>query len=113
MGFLKPQLEPVKVSKLFLRPPTDAIGYKVIVSPGSIYQACWEFAILVDPKDQDIANACVRELCDNILSVGDHYSICPLQFEDDDDASNLPVLSYVPESEGGFEWVTVPKHFLN
>lgn len=114
MGGVKTlQLQTVHIPEMKLKAPTEAIGYRIVVSPKSVYQSCWEFVVLVSPEDKDIAPAYVQELSEAVLSEGDEYSIYSLQFDENDDAKNLPVLSYVPGQPDSFEWLTVPRHFQN
>lgn len=90
--------------------PTEAIGFRIVVTPHSIYQSCWEFVLLLDPNDHEIAQPLAQDVCNQILDDGDEYLITKL--DELEDGVVLPVLSYKTNSEN-FEWLMAPRHLLN
>lgn len=95
-----------------MKPPTDALGYKVIVNPASYFIPCWDFIILISKNDSEIGSIIVKEICDDMLEEGDSYSVYTVGHDVEEDLiRGIGVLSYNPDNADYFEWICVPPHF--
>jgi hypothetical protein len=97
-------LEPTKL--------TEAMGYRIVVSPASFDVSCWEFIVLMPPDGQEAENiVTVKELCDGFLDEEDMYSIYPFTHEDQVNYQpGDPILSYDPLDPENFTWIYGPRH---
>jgi hypothetical protein len=96
------------------KPPSDSIGFTVIVVPKSHYLSCWRFVVLLSKEDSSFADKIIPEICQIVLEEGDSFSISNFGLdEEDQNIDGVGVISYLEEAPDIFDWITVPMHLRN
>jgi hypothetical protein len=93
----------------------EAVGYKIIVSPISFSIPCWEFVLLIPTGMEEQENILVvKEVLENLLDKGDHFSASPLTHEDEQRyKKGVPLMMFDKEDPETFEWIIPPMHMRN
>jgi hypothetical protein len=104
-----------KKEKKQVEPTISVVGYRVVVAPGILTRACWEFICLLPcgaTEEEDLV--VVKHLCENFLENDDIYSIYRITSEYQEQyKQGTPIITFDPSHQDQYSWLFPPYHERN